>query len=95
MKGVKILILTGTVTVLSAMHYIKFYYKYSWIDWHFIGWYEAVRIDDVKVNYGRMTPLSESAFDDVGATSEGSQSINLESAFGKRDEFTGYLGPIC
>ena len=41
------------------------------------GIYEAIKIMDINVNYGRMTPLSQSAFEDNGASKEGVSEVNM------------------
>ena len=58
------------------------------------GMYDAIRIRDINVNYGRMTPLSESAYEDSGASASGSESINKEAAFGTADDYSRNLADI-
>ena len=53
--------------------------------------YDAIRIADINVNYGRMTPLSESAMEENGASATGSASVNMESAFGTADNYSTNL----
>ena len=43
------------------------------------GIYEAIKIMDINVNYGRMTPLSQSAFEDNGASKEGASEVNMQA----------------
>ena len=54
--------------------------------------YDAIRIADVNINYGRMTPLAQSAMEDNGVSETGSNSINMESAFGSADNYSRNLG---
>ena len=49
------------------------------------GIYEAIKIMDINVNYGRMTPLSQSAFEDNGASKEGASEVNMQA----RDRLLG------
>ena len=56
--------------------------------------YDAIRIADINVDYGRMTSLAESSLEDNGATAEGSESINMESAFGSADNYSNKLGLV-
>ena len=58
------------------------------------GMYDAIRIADVKIDYGRMTPLSEAALEDNGASQNGSQSLNFDSAFGSADNFATSIADI-
>lgn len=56
--------------------------------------YDAIRIADINVNYGRMTPLSQSAMEDNGASATGSESVNMESAFGSADNYSTKLADV-
>ena len=58
------------------------------------GMYDAIRIADINVDYGRMTPLAESSLEDDGATAAGSVSVNMESAFGSAETFSKKLADI-
>ena len=55
------------------------------------GIYEAIRIADINVNYGPMTPLSDAVIEDTGASKDGSNSVNMNSAFGSSDDFSRNL----
>ena len=69
----------------------KVYWDGSHVEEEIEGMYEAIRVADINVNYGRMTPLSESVNDDYGASKDGSTNVNMDSAFGSDDDFSRNL----
>ena len=72
--------------LLGLSRNLEFIFIYSRL-----GMYDAIRIADINVNYGRMTPLGQSVMEDNGASATGSESVNMESAFGSADNYSTRL----